>query len=985
MKNFLLILAIVLCVNTQAQNVAVNNDGSLPNSSAILDVKSSTKGLLIPRMTTATIAALASPAKGLLVLDTVKNQLMVNMGAPASPNWQTIVASSGWSLTGNSGIDSATNFIGTTDTKPLIMRVSNVRSGYMDSINNNTSFGFRALDSFTTGAFNTAIGHRSLISNRNGSFNTASGVFSLYSNKSGSQNTAFGQLAMAQNISGGQNTALGSDALRFNLTGNANIGIGYTALYFNTSGYSNIALGTGALFNTGNRSNLVAVGDSALFNNGVGAVNPVDGSGNAAFGSKALFANTTGYYNTATGANALRSNSTGVQNTANGTGVLINNTIGGANTAMGLNAMFQNVIGNENTAIGNFALVANNAGSRNTGLGLGALAANNTGSNNTATGFAADVTASNLVNATAIGYNAKVAASNSLILGGTGADAVNVGIGIIIPKARLQVADSNVLFTGPATVPVTTTYDPAASGPGTRMMWYPQKAAFRTGNVNATQWNKDSIGIYSFAAGRNTKAKGEGSFATGNGSTASGYNSTAMGESTIASGFISTALGAQSKALSDMAFATGLGTIASGIQSTAMGINSIASGEVSTAIGSGTKAQGSVSTALGNFTEAQGPVSTAMGYGSIAQGGYTLAGGFRSVAVADYSVALGEYSKAKSVSSTVIGRFNDTSNTNRLFEIGNGTADNARSNALTVLINGNTGIGTTNPTNPLSINGTVQEMMRINGGNETFLTIAENDVNRGYIGSFAGNPEDMELGTYSSNVTGKVHLTTSNIPRLTVSSSGNIGIANINPTRPLSFPASLGEKILLYPGGVGEVGVGVYGNELGLHADNPGAAVSFGTQTNAGVFTQAGRFQISAPYALFVNGSIWANGTTYASDERFKQNISSITSPLQKLLQLNGVEYEMKTDVFHKNNFQAGRQMGLLAQNVEKIVPEAVNEMDGYKGVDYARLVPLLIEAIKMQQLQIETQQTAFNKHQTDILKQQADITELKKKNSTTY
>ena len=88
----------------------------------------------------------------------------------------------------------------------------------------------------------------------------------------------------------------------------------------------------------------------------------------------------------------------------------------------------------------------------------------------------------------------------------------------------------------------------------------------------------------------------------------------------------------------------------------------------------------------------------------------------------------------------------------------------------------------------------------------------------------------------------------------------------------------------------------------------------------------------------------------------------------------------MKTDVFHKNNFQAGRQMGLLAQNVEKIVPEAVNEMDGYKGVDYARLVPLLIEAIKMQQLQIETQQTAFNKHQTDILKQQADITELKKK-----
>ena len=46
--------------------------------------------------------------------------------------------------------------------------------------------------------------------------------------------------------------------------------------------------------------------------------------------------------------------------------------------------------------------------------------------------------------------------------------------------------------------------------------------------------------------------------------------------------------------------------------------------------------------------------------------------------------------------------------------------------------------------------------------------------------------------------------------------------------------------------------------------------------------------------------------------------------------------------------------MGLLAQNVEKVVPEAVNEIDGYKGVDYDRLIPLLIESIKEQQKEIE-------------------------------
>jgi hypothetical protein len=62
----------------------------------------------------------------------------------------------------------------------------------------------------------------------------------------------------------------------------------------------------------------------------------------------------------------------------------------------------------------------------------------------------------------------------------------------------------------------------------------------------------------------------------------------------------------------------------------------------------------------------------------------------------------------------------------------------------------------------------------------------------------------------------------------------------------------------------------------------------------------------------------------------------------------------MRTKEFPQYHFTAGRQMGLLAQNVETVVPEAVNEKDGYKGVDYARLVPLLIESIKEQQQQID-------------------------------
>ncbi len=228
-----------------------------------------------------------------------------------------------------------------------------------------------------------------------------------------------------------------------------------------------------------------------------------------------------------------------------------------------------------------------------------------------------------------------------------------------------------------------------------------------------------------------------------------------------------------------------------------------------------------------------------------------------------------------------------------------------------------------------------------------WLTNTANTVNAAFIGMAA----DDRVGFYGG--TGSQWALTMN------TTTGNVGIGlnTANPTRPLSFPAALGEKILLYPGGAGEVGIGVYGNELRLHADNPGAKVSFGTQDNAGVYAENALAQRNGVYAFSILGSLWVNGTTYASDERFKQNIIPIDSALNKLMRINGVEYEMKTKAFSKNHFSEGRQIGLLAQNVETVVPEAVNEKDGYKGVDYAKLVPLLIEAVKEQNKKIELQQ----------------------------
>jgi len=135
----------------------------------------------------------------------------------------------------------------------------------------------------------------------------------------------------------------------------------------------------------------------------------------------------TGEYNTATGLGALDSISGGANNTADGVSALQNNTTGGFNTAIGVGALFANVSGSYNTAVGSAA------GANPNTLPVA-------GSNITFIGASASATVDNLTNATAIGFGAQVGESNALVLGGTGANAVNVGIGTTTPGATLHVS-----------------------------------------------------------------------------------------------------------------------------------------------------------------------------------------------------------------------------------------------------------------------------------------------------------------------------------------------------------------------------------------------------------------------------------------------------------------------------------------------------------------------------------------------------------------
>jgi trimeric autotransporter adhesin len=364
-KIFFLFVILGLYKNMLAQNVGIGT--TVPNTSAQVDITSNNKGLLIPRMATSAITSISNPAKGLMVYDSAQNQLMVNMGTPAVPSWQTIAANSSWGLAGNSGTSLANNFIGTKDAAPLVLKVNNARAAYIDTgfgsfYHANTSFGYKALSNNNNGSYNTANGYSSLYSNTTGTNNTANGAASLYFNTTGFDNTSNGGGSLYSNTTGFHNTSNGAGSLNFNTTGFDNTSNGAGSLYSNTIGYYNTANGYNSL-----HSNIIGYSNAA---NGYNSLySNTDGQSNTANGYNSLYSNTDGYFNTANGYNSLFSNTTGVLNIANGYSSLFSSTYGSYNTAVGNFSLDQTIASNYNTAVGYNAGSGNDNGYNNVFLG----------------------------------------------------------------------------------------------------------------------------------------------------------------------------------------------------------------------------------------------------------------------------------------------------------------------------------------------------------------------------------------------------------------------------------------------------------------------------------------------------------------------------------------------------------------------------------------------------------------------------------------
>jgi hypothetical protein len=881
-KKLITITAILLTATVAlGQGVAINETGAAPHSSAMFDVSSANKGLLVPRMTLAQRNDISNPAEGLLIYQTDDihgfyyrtGTSWVRLGEASTGEW-SVMADNIYYSTGNVGIGTSNpiallhatgtgtgegNVLFTGEFKitspgdPPVEGAGTRMMWYPDKA------AFRAglvegthWDKVNIGYYSMAMGNNTTAS---GTRSTAMGYETT---ASGDYSTAIGCMTTA---SGGQSIALGWNTTASGWPSTA-MGIGTLA-----SGMNSTAMGSGCTA-SGNISTAM----------GYGTIAP-------SYSETAM-----GMYNT-----IYTPNST---SQANNTDRLF-------------------VIGNGNFSGRSDAIVVLKNG--NTGFG------------------------------------------NSLPQALLHTSGMGKGKGNVLFVGNLEPADPD---------------DPPASGNGTRMMWYPDKAAFRVGHVTGTHWDKDSIGSYSVAMGYNTKASGNHSIsmgmntsasgfisvATGDGSAASGYFSTAMGNNTAASGNTSTAMGNQTTASGSTSTAIGNQTTASGQFSTALGYLTTASGYTSLAMGFNTNALEFYSTAMGNNATASGNTSTAMGHSTVASGAYstaigrnTTASGFTSTTMGQNttasgynSTAMGHRTIAKSSYETVIGSWNldyspqDSAAWNasdRLFVIGNGNSSGTKSNALTMLKNGNTGLGTHEPTHKMDIDGQI----RIRGGspgNGKVLTSDANGVGSWQTPSYSNW---MVSGSHIYRASGNVGIGTSAPGEL-------LHVRNTSGTARIRVQSTTTSAIDFYNNTAYVAGIGVSVSEGHLFLYNGGNVSVKGGSLGIGNINPGQRLDITAGNGRVQSGYSWLTN----SDARYKTNVSTLENVLDKIAGINGVRYDLKED--EEIITGHGKHIGFIAQELETEFPEfVITGEDGYKSVAYDKMTAVLLQAVKEQQVIIES------------------------------
>jgi hypothetical protein len=719
-----------------------------------------------------------------------------------------------------------------------------------------------------------------------------------------------------------------SGATSINAATQFNIG-GNRVLSAATSSVS-VGLGAGAS-NSGTTSTFV--GDSAGMTS--------SGARNSFVGASAGRNNTTGSFNVFFGSLAGIANTTGSENAFVGDQAGLSNTVAGKNSFFGFAAGLLNVGGNENSFFGHLNGASNSSGSSNSFFGSSTGVANTTGSFNAFYGARAGehntIGASN----TFVGFfagNANTTANDNSFFGafagevnttgtlnaffGKDAGKANTtGGGNSFFGARAGAANttgtSNSFFGTNAGDSNTTGIDNAffGNGAGASNTIGARNAFFgeRAGTSNTTGTENAFFG------------NGAGLSNTGNNNTFVGMvagqaNSTGNGNSFFGSGAgDNNTTGSNNSGVGRHA---GFGNVL-GSRNSYLGVNSDSTDGLlnATAIGNQAFVTQSNSLVLGSINGTNGATAdTNVGIGTTAPERILhLRGPGPQELMIESSDAAGRKWTIQSSGDGGAGRF----------EIVDRTAVASR---LAILDSGNIGIGTTAPARRLHV---------ANGSSGATSFSSSDLVVEDAAAAFQHflTPNDIESGILFGDVTDSIgggivfnNAATNNgiqfraggnTPRMTLTGSGSLGIGTASPADRLDVN--------------GDIRIGTGGT--GCLKNNSGATI-------IGVCS---------------------------SDLRFKERITPFPNLLDNVSRLRPVHYYWRAEEFPTKHFGSEQTYGLIAQEVEQILPELVSEDEqGYKQVDYSKLPLLTIQAVKEQQEQI-------NKQAKTIARQQAEIDELKR------